>query len=373
MKNTDKIIDKLISYARENLMLDALDETYARNRLCALLKVKPGAADADAPEYENVEELAKELNAAYPDVALDAVMDVLMPAPHMIDYWFADEMGRSPQKAFDFLYELYGLAACVSPSAACNKDGYVHYEKHADACQRPIMLDANGASPYTPRVSGNRIATLACDDVFSADIAAKLGAFVSAYGGAIAKKIGSSGDYACCSDIAPAHASIKKQLKDGAVKVGLLDYPVPALAFSGIAKNAVEREVAGVIKRAADAGLACTAACARDKSGSHVFYVIFAGDIAADEVSSPEPVLGACGVFETVELASLISVLEKGTALSTDLFMFKKIYSAIGGVKHGAKAAAVLTDALVAEYKTALAAAASATEDKAVELLGGAE
>lgn len=372
MKNTDKIIDRLISYARENLMLDALDETYTRNRLCALLGVKPAAADADAPEFKDAAELAAELNAAFPDVSVDAVTDVLLPAPHMIDYWFADEMGRSPVKAFDFLYELYEKAACVNPSEASGKDGFFHYEKHS-AFGRPVMLDANGAAPYTPRVSGNRIASLACEEVFSADIVAKLGAFVSAYGGAIAKKVGTNGDYACCKDFAPAHAAVKKQIKDGAVKAGLLDYPVPALVISGIAKNAVEREVAGVIKRAADAGVSCTVACARDKSGSHSFYVVFAGNIAADEVCSPEPVLGACGVFETAELAPLLSVLEKGTALSTDLSAFKKIYSGIGGVKHGAKAADVLTDALVKSYKAALAAAASATEEQATALLGSAE
>lgn len=64
-----------------------------------------------------------------------------------------------------------------------------------------------------------------------------------------------------------------------------------------------------------------------------------------------------------------MSVLEKGTALSSDLYAFKPLYAEIGGVKHGAKAAAALGAELVKQFKTALAAAASADEAAAEKLV----
>ena len=38
---TNKIINKLIAYARDNLMLDALDEVYTAGRLSSLCGVTP--------------------------------------------------------------------------------------------------------------------------------------------------------------------------------------------------------------------------------------------------------------------------------------------------------------------------------------------
>ena len=73
-------------------------------------------------------------------------------------------------------------------------------------------------------------------------------------------------------------------------------------------------------------------------------------------------------MFETAELEPLLNVLEKGTALSSDLYAFKPLYAEIGGVKHGNKAADALGAELAKQFKAHLAAAASVDEVAAEKL-----
>lgn len=362
-------LNKLIAYARDNLMLDALDETYTLNKLAALCGVPvPAPSDMDVDNV-TLDKLLDELKLFVPSVDVQAVLDALMPAQHMVDYWFADQLQKNANKAFDFLYELMERGGCASGDAS-GKDGYIHYTAANTCAPRAVYLDVNGQVKYTPRAAC-RIAAVACDDILTADVAARMSAFATAYG-AICKKLGDDGEYLCCADIAPAHAKVKKTISDGPAKVALLDYPVPALSVSGIAKNAVQREAARLAKRASDAGLEAVMACASTSSGEPVFYLVFAGKIKTDDIIVKSDALSACGVCETADLTPLRSVLEKGTALSADLFAFKPLYAAIGGVKHGAKAQSVL-DGEVAKYiATALAAATSAT-DQQVEDLTAAE
>lgn len=360
-------LNKLIAYARDNLLLDALDEVYTLNRLASLC----GAAAVRLDETETdqtLDALVEELKAAAPDVDVEAVKDAIMPAPHTVDFYFRDELGRKPQKAFDFLFELYESCGSTSSGEAGGVDGFIHYNSGEGKLARPVMLDVGTPVPYTPIASGNRVAALGCEDLFSADITARLVAYSSAYGGTAAKRINAEGEYLVCADSAIAHAAVKKTVKDGAVKVDLLDYPATALRFSGVGKNAVMREAGALIKNASDKNVPCVAASAV-ANGSPCVFVIFANDIAKTDILVSADALACCGVVATPDLAPLLSVLEKGTALSSDLFAFKPLYAEIGGTKLGAKAKATLDGAIAKHIKAAITAANAATEADATALL----
>ncbi|MCH5162073.1 MAG: hypothetical protein J1G38_01110 [Clostridiales bacterium] len=365
--NIESTLNKLIAYARDNLLLDALDEVYTLNRLAALCGVAAVKLEETETD-ETLDALLTELKATKTDIDVEAVKDLLMPAPHTVDFYFRDELGRKPQKAFDFLFDLYECCGSVAGGNVGGENGYIHYCRGKNALARPVMLDVGMPVPYTPIASGNRVAALTCDDIFSADVIARLYAYAASYGGTIAKRVNSDGDYLACSDSAVAHAKTQKNVKDGAVKIDLLDYPVPALKFSGIGKNAVMREAAELIKAAAEADIACVAACACE-SGSPCLFVIFAGEVASDGVITSSDALTCCGVAATPDYAPLLPVLEKGTALSSDLYDFKQMYSEIGGTKLGAKAQAALDGAIAKHIKAALTAAASASETQATSLL----
>jgi len=340
-------------------MLDELDETYALNRLAELCKVKPFALDSDVTTDETFDALIKELKSET-EVNAAAVADILMPAAHTVDFYFGDELGRNKDKAFDFLYDLYEHGGCVNPSAAHGCDGYCYYAYRDGIPQKPVTLDVEAPLCFTPLVSGNRIASVDSGDIIVIDTLRRMCAYVSAYGGTAAAKPG-DGKFLCCADSAVAHAKAAKTVSDGAVKVSLLDYPVPALAITGVAKNAVCREAARII--AAANSVPVTAAAAK-VNGETAIFAIFASD-PSDDIVKAADALTACGVFAAADYAPLLPVLEKGVALSTDLFEFKPIYSSIGGVKHGAKAAAALDAEVVKRFKAALGAAASATAEQA--------
>lgn len=366
--NLAHTLNKLISYARDNLMLDALDEIYTLNRLAALCGV-PAVKPEETETDQTLDALLAELKAAA-DVDVEAVKDILLPSPHTVDFYFRDELGRKPQKAFDFLFDLYESCGSVAAGEASGKDGYIHYSRgESGALARPVMLDVGTAVPYTPIASGNRIAALGGDDtLFTADITARLVAYATTYGGTIAKRLNDEDYYLVCTDSAIAHAAVKQKIKDGTVKVDILDYPAPALKFSGIGKNAVIREATTYIKAATDAGKPCVAACACIDNAPAV-YVIFAKAVEATDLILSTDALACCGVVAAPDFSALLSVLEKGTALSSDLFAFKPLYAEIGGVKLGAKAKATLDEAVAKHIKAAISAASSATEAEAVALL----
>ena len=367
MKIDNKKLNQLIAYARDNLLLDALDETYTLNKLAKLCGVAAPELDPDC----ECELTLDELLGAFDGIDTADLLDTILPLPHTVSGYFRDELTRNPAKAFDFLFETYALGGCVAQSDAGNADGYINYAEKQTALSRAVLLPVGGDELYyTPRVAGNHIATLAAEDVLSDEIVSREAAYVSAYGGTIVKRIGDDSTYYCCDKTALASASVKEQLKSGAVKVALLDYPVPALAVSGVAKNTVAREAAALIKAAGDAELPVSVACAAENGIT--FYLVFANEIAANDIIKSASPLNACGVFGTVDCAPLLSVLEKGTALSTDLFAFKPIYSEIGGVKHGAKARAELDGALAKMFKPVLAAAAAGDDAKVKALVEAA-
>ncbi len=363
------ILNKLVSYALDNLLLDALDVTYTFNRLASACGAAAPVLDEDADYGDSTLcALLDELAAAAPGTDTTAIADILFPMPRTVNYYFDSKLSRDTEKAFDFLFDLYAHGAnCISTAPAMGKNGYLGYYSDIAYAAQGAQLSVGEELVYTPRAAGNRIATLENPDILSDDLVTRMATYVAQYGGAIAAKIGDATDYMCCKDIAPTCAPVKNQLSTGTIKTALLDYPVPALAFNGIAKNAVAREVARVIKAASEAGYACTlAASAKD---GLTFYVVFAGDIAANEYLMGSDALTACGVFRTADCSPLLSVLEKGTALSTDLARFKTIYDKIGGVKLGAKAQAELGGALADMFIPALKAAASVTEEQAAALI----
>lgn len=370
MKTDIKItLGKLISYARDNLMLDALDETYTLNRIAALAGVTDasGVKDCDYGDA-TLAELLDELKAAAPDIDHAAVTDALFPLPHTVNYYFADTLGRNPKKAFDFLFDLYAFGGmAVDSDAYTSADGFTRYTDGKAENGRAVVIDAGGELPYTPLNRGNNIAVIACDDFMSDDMARRMNAYVSSCGGAIATRIGGDGKYYACDKIAPTAAKVKTKIADGAVKIALLDYPVPAISVGGLAKNSVIAAVAKLIKAASDEKLACVVACAAKDEGAE-FYAIFANPVGATEFISAGDVLAACGVFGTVDFSELTRILEKGTALPADLSAFKPVYNEIGGVKLGAKASDKLTENLAATFKKSLAAAASADDAKATAL-----
>ncbi len=353
-------INKILAFARDDLMLDALDDTYALNRIATLVGAKAPVLDVDADhENKTFAELLDELGCD--DAVKTAVADVVLPPSHILSYYFNDKLGRKPKKAFDFLFDVcaQGGAAGGKPSYDCG--AFVRYEcEKTIGVSRSVLLNVLDDVKYTPINSGNRIARIDGDDIMSDDILRRESAFAENYGGVIAKRISSDGYY-CCEATALDKAPVKEQLSSGAVKVSLLDYPVPALAFNGIAKNSVRAQAAEVLKAAAEQNIDCVAACsARD---GLTVYIVFATEVVGEYLSA-DNALAACGVFCTTDFSPLVSVLEKGTALSTDLFAFKTIYNAVGGVKHGDKAQDALSDGLTNIFKGYLSAAASATADQ---------
>lgn len=353
---TTKIINKLIAYARDNLMLDALDEVYTAGRLASICGVVPEYEEIDCDEP--FDKLFAELKAAVPDIDKTAVLDILLPLPHTVNYYFADELERNANKAFDFVYELY-----ASDGNAVSSDGYTFFTDGA-ADDRAVSIPVGDDElEYTPVVGGVKKAIVSCPDILPSDIASRMAAYAETYGGVIVRD---TDCYLAACDTALDYAPVKEQLKSGAVKVALLDYPVPALKISGIAKNATAREAARIINAATDENIRAVAACTA-KDGI-AFYIVFANAVQGDDLFKPTDALAVCGAVGVADLKEIISVLEKGTALSTDLFMFKPVYAAVGGVKHGAKAKTVLAGALAKLFAPILAKAASTDADKAKAL-----
>ena len=354
--NINNILNKLIAFAEDNLMLDALDAVYCLNKLAALAGVKPSIEETDYGDA-TYDELVAELAAAA-DVDKAAVTDILLPLPHTVNYYFNDQFGRNPKKAFDFIFDLYAQVGGVTNSAFGTHEGYTHYEAGGGA--HSVMLGVGGEHlKYTPLSVGANVATLECKDIMSEDIAARMAAFSEQYGMTVCKRVGDGDYYTTAATSALSKAAVKAPLTSGAVKVALLDYAVPALSVTG-PKNSTIREAAKLVKAAADKNLPCVIAC--EPGEWTKFYIVFAGATEPTDVFAAATPLSALGVFGTVCLDALVAVLEKGTALSTDLFPFKAIYSAIGGVKHGAKAGAALDAELAKTYKTMLASAASCDE-----------
>lgn len=363
-------LNKLISYALDNLLLDSLDETYTLNRLASACGFSSPKRNEDVDYGDcSLESLIAELKEAAPAVDPAVVADILFPMPRTVNYYFGNKFARDAKKGIDFLFDLYAHGyKNLSQSPAFGKDGFVCYCGDAEIPMHAATVDVGEELVYTPRVLGNHIASLENRDIMSDDIVAREIAYVTALGGAIAVKVGDTAEYMCCDEFALASAPVKKQISSGTVKIALLDYPVPVLAFNGIAKNAVARETAKVIKAAAEANYACTVAAAA-KDGV-TLYVVFADAPASNEfIKNGTSALDVCGVVKTTDCLPLLSVLEKGTALNNELAQFRPIYDKIGGVKLGAKAKTELGGALIEMYLPLLKAAATATEEQATALV----
>lgn len=365
----NNILNKLTAYAVDNLLLDPLDQTYALNRLATVCGLAEPKLDDDA-EYGDatMAELLDELAAALPQVNKAAITDVLFPMPRTINYYLESKLARSADKAFDFLFDLYanGYNAVATGDAVGKNDYLCYYADNVTPAPGAALSVGGEQLLYTPVAVADRVATLQNPDILSDDIVRRLAAYVTDFGGVIAARIGEGADYLCCAAAAITKAKAKKQLADGSVKVALLDYPVPALSFNGIAKNTVMREVCRVIKAAAEQNLPCVVAASADNGVT--FYVALTKELTASEFIVGSDALAACGVVRTKNCTPLLSVLEKGTALSTDLSEFKPLYDKIGGVKHGKAAPAELGGALVDMYLPLLKASASCTEEQAVAL-----
>lgn len=366
----NSILNRLTAYAIDNLLLDPLDQCYALNRLATVCGLATPKLDSDADYGEaTMAELLDELAAALPELDKAAITDILFPMPRTVDYYLGNKLARSADIGFEFLFDLYAHGYnAVSTSDAIGEDGYLCY--CADGIV-PAVGAALGVGHeqllYTPLAVGNRIAMLQKPDILSDDVVRRLAAYATEYGGAIAARIGDDSDYLCCATVALSGAKVKQQISDGAVKIALLDYPVPALSFNGIAKNAVQREVCRVIKAATEQNLPCVVAATPDNGVT--LYVVLAGEIGQNELILGKNALAACGVVRVKDCTPLLSVLEKGTALSTDIAEFKPIYDKIGGVKHGNKAMPALGGALVGMYLPLLKASASATAEQAIALI----
>lgn len=362
--NINSVINKLITYAFDNLLLDPLDETYTINRIATACAFDTPVRDEDI-DYGSATlgELLAELKAVCPAADIAAVKNALIPMPRTASMYFNDALDRSPEKGFDFLYGLYAHCDCgLEKATAYEKDGYTAYVK--PTCDPPEFVAIDGAA-YVP-ISGSRVAKLQAEDILAEDVLAREAAFVNAYGGAVAYRFGDEA-YLTAPSVALAQAAVKKVISESPVKVTLLDYPVAALAFNGVAKNAVAREVTRVINAAKNAELDfAVAAAAKD---GITYYIVFAKNVAPDEYVLGGDSLAACGVYSAPDCSGLLSVLEKGTALSTDLAAFKPIYDVIGGVKHGNKATTVLGGFLADKFKTALAAASTASAEQAEALV----
>ncbi|MCH5156006.1 MAG: hypothetical protein J1F69_05300 [Clostridiales bacterium] len=365
----NSILNKLTAYAIDNLLLDPLDQTYALNRLSTLCGLAEPKLDYDADYGDaTLAELLESLAAAAPQVDKAAVIDIIFPMPRTINYYLENKLARGADKAFDFLFDLYAHGyKTVSTAEAVGENGYLCYSADDISPAVGAALTVGGEQLlYTPIAVSNRIASLQNPDILSDDIVRRLAAYATEYGGTIATRIGEGADYMCCAASALSAAKAEKQLADGAVKIALLDYPVPALSFNGIAKNTVIREVCRVIKSAAEQNIPCVVAA--DNKNGVTLYVVFAAQLKADEFIYGGDALSACGVVRTKDCTPLLPVLEKGTALSTDLSEFKLIYDKIGGVKHGKNAQKELGGALVVMYLPILAAAASATKEQVAGL-----
>lgn len=364
------IVNKLLSYAFDNLLLDVADEIYMLNRLAPLCGIASPVRDENVDYGDaTLAELLDELKTLKPDVDAAAVAELLFPMPRTINYYLDAKMAKGAQTGLDFLYDLYAAGYNVlSHSEAYGKDGYLSYARGDITPIGAASLDIGEDLVYTPLVRGNKIGRLENPDLLSADVISREIAYVGKMGGAIATRIGAAAEYCCCNDIALTSAPVKQQISTGTVKVALLDYPVPVLAFCGIAKNSVANQAARAVKAAADSGLPLVVAAA-PKDGVTI-YLVFATDIVADGggILVGSDALATCGVFNTIDCTPLLSVLEKGTALSTDLAAFKPVYDMIGGTKYGAKAKAALGGALVDIFVRALPAAASCTQDQAAAL-----
>ncbi|MCH5158318.1 MAG: hypothetical protein J1F33_03870 [Clostridiales bacterium] len=355
--NINNVLNKLIAFAEDNLMLDSLDAVYTLNKLATLVGAKPELSEADYGDATYAELIDELLSLTSVDKA--AVTDILLPLPHTVNYYFNDQFSRNPKKAFEFIFDLYAQVGGVTNSASGTDNGYTHYEAGGDGAHSVAIPVGGDHLKYTPLSTGACVGKLECKDFMSEDVASRMAAFAEAYKMTIAHSSGDGDYYTCCGETALSTAAVKAQLDGGAVKVALLDYPVPALSVTG-PKNSTIREAAKLIKAAADGGIPCVVAC---EAGQWTkFYLVFVGPTEKTDVFAHSTPLSACGVYGTVRLDALLSVLEKGTALSTDLFPFKAIYSAIGGVKHGVKAGAVLAAELAKSYKAILSAAASCDE-----------
>ena len=369
----NSILNKLIAYSIDNLLLDPFDQTYMLNRLATVCGVKEPKLDEDADYGDaTLAQLLDELAAALPQADKAAVAEILFPMPRTINYYFAEKLERGVRKAFDFLFDVYAHGYnAVSAADDMEHNGFLCYNADNVTKLDGPALAVNGEQLlYTPIAVGNHVASLKNPDILTDDIVRRLAAYAARYGGTIATRIGEGADYLCCATSALANAKTAKVLSDGAVKIELLDYPVPALAFSGFAKNTVQREVCRVVKAAAEKNIACVAA-AEGKDGVKL-YVVFAGELNSDGFIVGQNALSACGVVKTKDCTPLLSVLEKGTALSTDLIEFKPIYDKIGGVKHGSGAVNALAGALIDMYLPLLKASASATTEQ-VEALAAAD
>lgn len=365
-RNINSVINNLVAYAMDKLLLDALDQTYAVNRLSSLCGITSPVVDPDADCGEaSLDALLAELKALVPNVDVSAAAELLFPMPRTVNYYLDGKLARGTDKALDFLFTLYSNGyRCLSQSPAIGTDGFVGYYKDGITPIGAAALSVGDRQlVYTPLVLGNRIAALENPDLLIDDIVSRIVAFASEYKLSIAARIGDNAEYSTAANIALSKAAVKKQLSDGTVKIALLSYPVPALKLSGIAKNAVQREAVRILKAAASENLATVVAA--DGVGGPNVYIVFAKSIGSNEFIFGDDALAACGVYQTKNCSNLLSVLEKGTALSTDLAEFRPIYDKIGGVKHGKDALKALGGALVELFLPLLEDAASATDEQA--------
>ncbi len=359
------VLNTLVAYATDNLMLDPLDYGYTLNRLASVVGVPcPKMQDVDGDV--SLDELLDALTVAVPTADKAAVMDVLFPMPRTVNMHFGAKLERNPEKAFELLYDLYAHGYhVVSTSDGAESDGYYTYTANGVTPLKAAALTVGDETLYyAPKCVYNRVATLDNPDILTDDLIMREVAFAAKYGEAIAARIGAGADYMCCAETPLSKAPVKTVVSDGAVKINLIKYPVPALSFTGIAKNAVVREVGSVVKAVTEAGVPCVVAA--DNTNGVTLYVVFAKELGASEFITDGGALSACGVVAAKDCSPLLSVLEKGTALSTDLAEYRPIYDKIGGVKHGKNAIKELGSALIAMYLPLLTAAASATEEQAV-------
>ena len=100
-------LNKLISYALDNLLLDALDETYTLNRLASACGFSSPVRDEDADYGDaTLETLLAELAAAAPKVDATVIADILFPMPRTVNYYFSAKLARDVKKGVDFLFDL---------------------------------------------------------------------------------------------------------------------------------------------------------------------------------------------------------------------------------------------------------------------------
>lgn len=368
MKNDISVIlNKLCAYAMDNLLLDTLDLQYALNRLASLVGCDPVPA-LDDVDYGDVNftQLLDELKAAKPNADIAAVCSTLFPMPRTLNYYLQTRLDRAPEKAFEFLFELYAASGVINTAPALEKGNFCFYSADGAATVKAAALNVgDGQLYYTPVSTAGRVAYLDNPDILSDDMLSRMLYYVTTYGGAIAARVGGGSEYMCCQKLGLGNLTGEK-LSDGTVKVTVLDYPVPVLAFNGIAKNTVAREAGRAVKAAVQANLPCVLAA--DNTNGVTFYLVFASDISPLSFFTGGAVLDVCGTVRVTDCSALLPVLEKGTALSTDLAKFKLLYDKVGGVKLAKTAPAVLAGALIELFTPVLSAAASCDRQTAIEL-----